>query len=51
MHVLLKGQILGSGQCHTRSGDTLDGRVVGQVREQDRTLQCAGTAELIDEEL
>ena len=32
VHALLKRQILRGGQRHTRRGDTLDGRVVRQVR-------------------
>ena len=51
LHVLLEGQILGGGQRHTRSGDTLDGRVVGEVGEDDRAVDGAGAAEVVDEVL
>ena len=51
VHVLLKGQILRGGQGHTGGGDTLDGRVVGQVGEQNGTVNGAGALKLADEEL
>ena len=51
MHVLLEGQVLGRCQRHTRGGDALDGGVVGQVGKDDGTVDCAGAAELVDEEL
>ena len=51
LHVLLKGEIFSRGQRHTRSGDTLDGRVVREVREDDGTVDSAGAAEVLDEVL
>ena len=51
LHVLFKGQVLGRGQRHTRSGDTLDGGVVGKVREHDRAVNGSGAAELLNEVL
>ena len=47
VHSLFKGQILGGGERHTGRGDTLDGRVVGQVGEQHRAVDGAGAAELV----
>ena len=44
VHVQLEGQVLGGGQGHARRGDALDGRVVGQVDEQDRALDGARCA-------
>ena len=51
MHVLLKGQVFGRGERHTRGGDTLDCGVVGEVREDDGTVYGAGAAEVLDEVL
>ena len=51
MHALVKGQILGGGERHSRGGDTLYSRVVGQVREHDSTVQGAGFAERLNEEV
>ena len=44
VHALLKGQVLRGGQRHARGGDTLDGRVVGQVDEQHGAVDRAGAA-------
>ena len=51
MHPALEGQIFGGGQGHTRRCDTLDGRVVGEVREDDGAVDGARAAEFLDEEL
>ncbi len=51
MHILFKGQILCGGQRHTGCCNTLHGGVVGQVGEQHCTVNGAGAAELLDEEL
>ena len=51
VHALLKGQVLRGGQGHTGGADTLDGRVVGQVGEEHRTVNGAGALELADKEL
>ena len=51
LHIFLEGQILGGGQRHTRRCNTLDSRVVGEVREHDRAVDGAGAAELLNEVL
>ena len=51
MHALLKGQVLGGGQGHAGGGNTLDGRVVGQVGKQHGAVDGAGAAEVLDEEV
>ncbi|MPN29482.1 hypothetical protein SDC9_176935 [bioreactor metagenome] len=50
MHILLKGQILGGSEGHTGGGDTFDGRVVREVREQHRAVDSACAAEILDKE-
>ncbi len=49
VHVQAKGQVFGGRQGHARGGDAFDGRVVGQVHEQDRAVDGAGPAEIADE--
>ena len=51
VHILLKGQVLRSGQGHAGRGDALHRRVVGQVRKHDRPVDGAGAAELLYEEV
>ena len=51
MHALLKGQILGGGQGHAGGGDTLHGRVVGQVGEEHGAVDGPGAAEVLDKEV
>ena len=51
VHPALEGQIFGGGQGHTRRCDTLDSRVVGEVREDDGAVDGARAAEFLDEEL
>ena len=50
MHSKVKGQVLSGRQCHTRGGNALDRRIIGQVGKQHRAVDGAGTAELIDKE-
>ena len=38
VHIFFECQILGCRQCHTRCGNTLDGRVICQVDEQYRSV-------------
>ncbi len=49
MHVVFEREELGRSQSHTGGGDALDGRVVGQVDEEDRPLNRAGAPEVGDE--
>ena len=51
MHILLKGQVLRSGEGHPGGGDTLHGGVIGQVGEQHSAVDGAGALKLLDEEL
>ena len=51
VHAQIVGQILRRGDGHTGGGDTLDGRVVGQVDEGDGPLDGAGLSEIADEEV
>ena len=51
LHVLLKGQVFRSSQCHTRSGDTFYCRVICQVGEDNRTVDSTGLTEGVDEVL
>ena len=51
VHPLLKGQVLGGGQRHFGGGDTLDGRVVGQVDEEDGPVDGPGALKVADEEV
>ena len=51
VHALLEGQVLRGGEGHTGGGDTLDCGVVGQVGEEHRTVDGAGAAELLHEEV
>ena len=51
VHPLFKGQVFRCRQRHTGRRDTLDGRVVGQVDEQDRPVNGAGLLEAFDKEV
>ena len=51
VHVLLECQVLSSSQSHTRSGNTLDRRVVCKVHEHNGTVDSAGLGKVLDEEV
>jgi len=51
VHVQVEGEVLGAGQGEPRRRDALDGRLVGQVEEQDGPLERPGVAEVLDEEI
>ncbi len=51
MHILFKRKVFSRRQRHTRSGDTLDCRIVCKVDEHNRTLDCARFSEIADEEV
>ncbi len=44
--MFFQSEIFRRGQRHTRSGDTLDGGVVGQVGEQNGTVDGSGAAKV-----
>ena len=50
VHVVLVGEVLGRREGAPRGGDPLDGRVVGEVQEEDHALERAGLLELPGEE-
>ena len=49
MHAFFIGQVFRRRQRHARGGDTLNGRVIGQVHKQHRALNRAGALEVADE--
>ena len=51
VHALVKGQILRGCKAHSRRCDTLNGGVVCQVNEHDRTVDCAALLEGIDKKV
>jgi len=51
MHIFFKRQIFGGGQGHTRRGNSLNGRVAGQIDKQNRPLNGPCLRQVIDEKL
>ena len=51
VHAQFVGEVFGSGDGHTRGGDTFYRRVVGQVDEHNGTGQRAGTVKVFHEEV
>ena len=51
MHILFEGQVFGRSQGDARCGNTLDGRVVGQVGEENGPVDGACSLEVGNEEI
>ena len=51
MHTLVKGKVLRGGERHFRRCNTLNGRVVGKVREHYRPVKRTGLPERFGEEV
>ena len=51
VHPAVEGEILRGGERHARRCDTLNGGVVGKVREEHRAVDGAGALEFVDEVL